>query len=269
MQETQVWSLGQEDPLEEGMATRSSILAWRIPRTEEPGGLQSMGLQRFWHNWATDTIQCPSGQGWVRYKEITRATLEGLFLKVWGLETSAGVPQTLREPEKLSWCRACRGRPPKRAVGWSGSMRLAQMFLEPGCLEFPRPLHVGVAKLKIRACRSPVLAKPGASKWLVDLCCLLVRGSPQCVWELGTSPTRAQDPPRYVRNLDLRIRAWWGRSIWLKVSEFGVFAYPATPVPLGSKEAPSSHNSPGLLQPALWGSEAVRCGEVMHSNLQI
>ena len=43
MQETQVQSLGQEDPLEKGMATHSSILAWRIPWTEEPGGLQSMG----------------------------------------------------------------------------------------------------------------------------------------------------------------------------------------------------------------------------------
>ena len=45
-QEIQVQSLGQEDPLEKGMATHSSILAWRIPWTEEPGGLQSMGLQR-------------------------------------------------------------------------------------------------------------------------------------------------------------------------------------------------------------------------------
>ena len=44
MQETWVRSLGQEDPLEEGMATHSSILAWRIPRTEESGGLQSMGV---------------------------------------------------------------------------------------------------------------------------------------------------------------------------------------------------------------------------------
>ena len=43
MQETQVQSLGQEDPLEEGMATHTSILAWKIPWTEEPGGLQSMG----------------------------------------------------------------------------------------------------------------------------------------------------------------------------------------------------------------------------------
>ena len=44
MQETWVPSLGQEDPLEEGMATYASILAWRIPQTEEPGGLLSMGL---------------------------------------------------------------------------------------------------------------------------------------------------------------------------------------------------------------------------------
>ena len=43
--ETRVPSLGREDPLEEGMATHSSILAWEIPRTEEPGGLQSMGSQ--------------------------------------------------------------------------------------------------------------------------------------------------------------------------------------------------------------------------------
>ena len=46
MQETQVPSLGQEDPLEEGVATHSSILAWRIPWTEEPDGVQSMGSPR-------------------------------------------------------------------------------------------------------------------------------------------------------------------------------------------------------------------------------
>ena len=44
--ETRILSLGQEDPLEEGMATHSSILTWRIPWSEEPGGLQSMGSQR-------------------------------------------------------------------------------------------------------------------------------------------------------------------------------------------------------------------------------
>ena len=53
MQKTQeMWiqSLGQEDPLEKGIATHSSILAWRIPWTEEPGGLQSMGLHRVGHD---------------------------------------------------------------------------------------------------------------------------------------------------------------------------------------------------------------------------
>ena len=50
MQETWVPSLGQEDPLEKGMATHSHILAWKIPWTEEPGGLQSMGSQRVRHD---------------------------------------------------------------------------------------------------------------------------------------------------------------------------------------------------------------------------
>ena len=49
-QETWVQSLGWEDPLEEEIATHSSILAWEIPWTEEPGGLQSMGSQRVGHN---------------------------------------------------------------------------------------------------------------------------------------------------------------------------------------------------------------------------
>ena len=46
----QIRTLGQEDPLEEGVATHSSILAWRIPQTEEPGGLQAMGWQRVGHD---------------------------------------------------------------------------------------------------------------------------------------------------------------------------------------------------------------------------
>ena len=50
MQETRVQSLGEEDLLEKGMATHTSILAWRIPWTEKPGGLQSMELQRVRHN---------------------------------------------------------------------------------------------------------------------------------------------------------------------------------------------------------------------------
>ena len=53
-QETQVRSLGGEDPLEKEMATHSSILAWKIPWTEDPGGLQSMGPQRVGHDLATE-----------------------------------------------------------------------------------------------------------------------------------------------------------------------------------------------------------------------
>ena len=52
-QETQVQSLGGEDPLKKERATHSSILAWEIPCTEEPGGLQSKGSQRAGHDWVT------------------------------------------------------------------------------------------------------------------------------------------------------------------------------------------------------------------------
>ena len=52
LQEAPVWALGQDDPLEEAMATHSSILAWKIPWTKEPDGLQSKGLQRGRPNWA-------------------------------------------------------------------------------------------------------------------------------------------------------------------------------------------------------------------------
>ena len=53
----QVWPLGWEDPLEKGTATDSTVLVWRIPWTEEPGGLQSLRLQRVRHNWATKPTQ--------------------------------------------------------------------------------------------------------------------------------------------------------------------------------------------------------------------
>ena len=55
MQETWIQSLGREDPLDKGIPTHFSIHAWRIPWTEEAGGLQPMGLQRVGHNWVTDT----------------------------------------------------------------------------------------------------------------------------------------------------------------------------------------------------------------------
>ena len=64
-QETQVWSLSQEDPLEEDMATHSSILAWRTPWTEEPGGLQSM-----------------RSQSWTRLSDFT-SLLHSIFQQIW------------------------------------------------------------------------------------------------------------------------------------------------------------------------------------------
>ena len=68
MRETQVRSLGQEDPLETEMATHSSTLAWRIPWTEEPGGLQSMASQRVRHDLFTEREQQGS-QYFHRYSE--------------------------------------------------------------------------------------------------------------------------------------------------------------------------------------------------------
>ena len=64
--ETWVQSLGWEYPLEEGIATHSSILAWRIPWTEKPGGLQSMGSQRVRHDLTTEQQQ--HGQSWNSFK---------------------------------------------------------------------------------------------------------------------------------------------------------------------------------------------------------
>ena len=63
MQETRVQSLGWEDPPEKEMATHCSILAWRSQWTEEPGELQSMGLQRLGHGWVTSTF-IPQGAYW-------------------------------------------------------------------------------------------------------------------------------------------------------------------------------------------------------------
>ena len=60
MLETWVWSLGWEGAMEKGTATHSSIMAWRIPWTEEPGELQSMGSQRVRHDWVTFTFQAIS-----------------------------------------------------------------------------------------------------------------------------------------------------------------------------------------------------------------
>ena len=65
VQETRVHSLGLEDSLENGLATQSSILAWRIPWTEEPGGLQSMGFQRVQYNLRNEYFYAFGNLAWV------------------------------------------------------------------------------------------------------------------------------------------------------------------------------------------------------------
>ena len=78
MQETWVRSLGGEDPLEEGMAPHSSILAWRIPWTGEPGGQQVMGSQRVGHDWALST--CTPSYPWTLCSQI-QPTMDRKYLK--------------------------------------------------------------------------------------------------------------------------------------------------------------------------------------------
>ena len=83
MQETRVQSLGREDPLEKEMATHSSILAWRIPWTEKPGGLQSTGSQRVGHDCATSISLSRSLVG---ARRMLVFTVEQVFLlprEVW------------------------------------------------------------------------------------------------------------------------------------------------------------------------------------------
>ena len=70
MQETRVQSLGQENPLEEGMTIHTSILAWRIPWTEELGGLQPTGSQRKRHNWATNTSTTTHWRFWLAESSV-------------------------------------------------------------------------------------------------------------------------------------------------------------------------------------------------------
>ena len=72
MQETWVRSLGQEDPLEKEMAIHSSILTWRIPWTEEPGGLQSTGSQRVGHDWVTNTAHLELSLIYLGFRKLVK-----------------------------------------------------------------------------------------------------------------------------------------------------------------------------------------------------
>ena len=97
MRETWVQSLGQEDPLEKEMATHSSIFAWRIPWTEEPGVLQSTGSQRVGRDWATSlSLQSNKSAGLLRWLSGKRICLRCRRCKRWGLHPWV---------EKIPWRR--------------------------------------------------------------------------------------------------------------------------------------------------------------------
>ena len=109
MRETWVQSLGQEDPLEKGMATHSSILAWRIPWAEEPGGLQSLGSQRVRHDWATNTLTVDLLPGWPVQRPCT-----------WPLRPELPVQKGCADSS--AWQAMCRKAAPNTSIpeGCSG-----------------------------------------------------------------------------------------------------------------------------------------------------
>ena len=106
MQETHIWSLGQEDPLEKGMATHSSILAWKVPWTEEPGRLQSIGSQRVRHDWATNTnfiighriqtslFQCKNNSFSFEFSSVQSLSHVRLFVTPWTTARQASLSIT-------------------------------------------------------------------------------------------------------------------------------------------------------------------------------
>ena len=95
-------SLGREDPLKKGMATHSRILAWRIPWTEEPGGLQSMGSQRVEHSWVTNAST-------FTFSSVKNASpdLYFILMLILSLPSFPSWTQTLR---KLASVVACGGK---------------------------------------------------------------------------------------------------------------------------------------------------------------
>ena len=111
--ETWVWSLGWEDPLEKEMATHSSTLAWKIPWTEEPGRLQSMGSQRVGHNWATSL---------------------SFFMFFLILGSAESVPQARMRLEHLPW-----GIPEHLSFHWEGKEFMIPSWL-PSIAGLPRIL---------------------------------------------------------------------------------------------------------------------------------
>ena len=129
MWETQVRSLGQEDPLEEEMATHSSTLAWRIPGTGEPGGLPSMGSHRIGHDWSDLAAAAAVMDSW--------GPITYLNLLLLCFHWASLVVQTVKIPPAMWETQV-------RSLGWEG------------------PLEEGMAThSSILAWRIPGTAEPG------------------------------------------------------------------------------------------------------------
>ena len=157
-----VWPLGWGDPLEEGMATHSSVLAWRIPRTEEPGGLQSMVSQRVGHDWSN--LAC------------------------------AHVGDVFRKSSEAQWSWitiAAWESPPKREELWSGPWRMSWNFQRRRNLRVfqQREQHVkawgwGGERFGENAnCSAGVNSRGKSLLWL-DPCLHFIPGYPRCLLSL-------------------------------------------------------------------------------------
>ena len=113
MQETWIQSLGQEEPLEKGMATHYRFLAWRIRCTEEPGGLQSMGPQRVGHQWATKTFTRPLRIHW----DGTEAWSSGLVLMPGDSCITGSCARAILSELGYWWSISCLLRQDEKAAG--------------------------------------------------------------------------------------------------------------------------------------------------------
>ena len=134
MQETWVWSLGREDPLEGGMATHFSILAWRIWWTEEPGMRQSMGSQGIGHDWVANSIvvlqYCLNSyctEKWISYAAKSLQSCPTLCDPIDGSPPGSTVPGILHNPEPCL--------PPPSPYHPSGSSQCTSPKLPEACIE--------------------------------------------------------------------------------------------------------------------------------------
>ena len=153
MQETQIRSLGGEDPLEKEMATRSSILAWKIPWTEEPGGLQSMGVTRVRYD-LVNKPPPPRGHNSGRGKSL--AQING-GLKQWCLQGNPGNSGTvaaLRERKSMAKVML---------EGWQGD-RGQSSILRAQALKHGVRMEVASSPREGAACAaSAPAARPGSA----------------------------------------------------------------------------------------------------------